>query len=189
LPQPTSEVGAGPETDLRITPQLGLRAEATFPTIAQVWLAGPARSGLDVGTAVADVYPFKRGFRASLGIRFYGNRAWVIVRAAPGVQYLVGGRVYSAGQLRMQGANAGLAVVAPMLTMGYTARFSRSLAFGVDAGALFRGSSNRPVRSACTETPCHAAMAALEAERGGMSRTIGRLKPFPLAQIRLGLRF
>lgn len=189
LPQATTELRAGPEIDFRIAPQLGLRAETTFRTIQQAWRAEPASGRLESGSAVADVYPFKRGFRASLGVRFYGNRAWAILRAAPGAQFLVGGRVYSAGQLRMQGANAGLAVVAPMLTVGYTARISRNLAFGVDGGALFRGSSNRPLQAACAETPCSAAMAALEAERGGMSRDIGRLQPFPLAQVRLGLRF
>jgi hypothetical protein len=193
-------LGIGPEIDYRITPFIGVRTETTIQTInrsfSAVTIGHNGTAKLRSGSFLADVFPFRNGFRFSGGLRIYSNKTWGLAKPGPSTAYTINGKIYSAAQIRMLAANATFASVAPVVTIGYAAQFSRHMVFGIGAGALFRSGvkgNQQVIGGACApalySASCRGIMAGIDAEHQADSRNINRYKAYPLVQFKLGLRF
>ncbi len=191
---------SGAEIDYPIAPGIGVRAEATLfprnPGISSDTMGDFGKVKLQSGSALADVFPFKSGFHISGGVRFFSSKVSAVAKPLAGATYTINGKIYSASQVGMLAANTNLTSIAPIVTIGYAARFSKRLVFGIEAGALLRGGIKAnplaitgPCTSATPSAFCGTIMADLEAERQGLNRDMSRSKVYPLVQLKLRYRF
>jgi hypothetical protein len=198
ITQDTLEIG--PEINYQITPRIGLRAEFSFLTIDSDTIAEKMpysdKIKLRSGSVLADVFPFKSGFRISGGLRFFRNKTSAVAKPIFSAAYSINGKAYSASQIGLLTANPNLTSIAPVVSFGYATRYSNRFVFGIEAGALFRGSARaNPMTvtglcaSAAAPAFCSIMSADLEAERQGLSRDISRSRIYPLVQLKMGYRF
>lgn len=137
-------LGIGPEVAVRVSPVLGLRANATFFGISHsvdsddITYDGRLKLG-SIGL-MADLHPFSGGFRISGGFRLNSNKVNLKANTSQDTIVEVGDTDYSGAAIGTLSGRVKTKKFAPTLTVGYGGGITKGLKFGVEAGAMFQGS-------------------------------------------------
>lgn len=192
-------LGIGPELGFRLNETFGVRGNVTFFSLSHHVNSDDVRYDADFklrsGGAMLDVYPFDSGFRISGGFRLNGNKVRGVGRPNDGLNFEIGGTVYTAEDIGELRAESDINDIAPALTLGYSGNLTNNVTLGIEAGALFQGSVEvKPLTitgicATSTVGPCADLRADLEAERLSLNEDIEDYKVYPILQLTLGYRF
>jgi hypothetical protein len=138
-------LGIGPELNFHNPNALfGGRVGADFFSLSDtVKASGISYKGtleLASGGAIADLYPFRSGFRLSLGGLINGNR--VKLDARPFATLSINGHQYDLSQVGSLTGTATYDTVVPYAGVGYSFRISDAVAMAFDAGAVYQGNGS-----------------------------------------------
>lgn len=179
-------LGVGPEVGYRVSPMIGIRANASFLDVSHdfdiddIDYAGKAK--LESYGAVIDLYPFKGGFRVSGGFRINKNR--VNVTASPTGNVTVGDVSFTPAQIGTLSGHVDADEFAPLLTLGYAGGLTKGLKFGIDAGVLFQGKPEvQNLRATGSFANNATFLAELEKERVKFNNDIDDYKFYPVVQL------
>ena len=181
-------LGIGPEVGYRLSPTVGVRANATFLSFSHSFNSddidyeGHAR--LKSGGVMVDVYPWGGGFFLSGGARINDNHGHAT--ANPTSSRTIGGVAFTPEQIGTLSGRGETKNLAPQLTLGYGGSLKRGFTAGFEAGALFQGKVRvRNFRSSTDLIPA----VNLEEERRDVQGDVDDYKVYPILQITLGYRF
>ncbi|MBT0666843.1 hypothetical protein HT136_00480 [Novosphingobium profundi] len=187
-------LGIGPEVTWRASPVLSLRANATWMAASHGVDGDDIRyhGHLDLNSygLMADLHPFRNGFRISGGVRLSGNKIDLRGKAADGDVVSIGGQDYTGAEIGTLTGKVEANDVAPTLTIGYAANATRGLKFGAELGAMFMG---RPRVNDLTGTgiamqdPDFAQ--DLANEERDIEDDIGDYRVYPILQVSLSYAF
>lgn len=179
-------LGVGPEVGYRVSPMIGVRANASFVDVSHDFdiddIDYNGKVKLESYGAMLDLYPFKGGFRVSGGFRINKNR--VNVTATPTGNVTVGDVTFTPVQVGTLTGQVDTDEFAPVLTVGYAGGLTKGLKFGIDAGVLFQGKPEiNNLRSNGSFATNATFIAELEKERVKFNNDIDDYKFYPVVQL------
>jgi hypothetical protein len=187
-------LGVGPEVALRISPVLGVRANATFLGVSHsvdsddITYDGRLKLG-SIGL-MADLHPFRGGFRVSAGFRINSNKVDLKADTSQDATVEVGDTPYSGAAVGSLGGTVKTRKFAPMLTVGYASGLTPGLKFGVEAGAMLQGSPRIDnLRASGPIAADPAFQAALAREEQEIEDDIDNYRIYPILQVSLRYAF
>lgn len=187
-------LGIGPEAAIRVSPVLGLRANATFLGVSHSVdsddITYDGRLKLGSLGLMADLHPFSGGFRVSAGFRINSNKVNLKANTSQDNTVEVGDTEYSGAAVGTLSGQVKTKKFAPTLTVGYAGGLTKGLKFGVEAGAMFQGSpriNNLRASGPISSDPDF--RAALAREEQEIEDDIDKYKVYPILQFSLRYAF